>query len=290
MERKERKYLDKFVRRDFIEQELQFSEVYVSLDQYQSSDLYQLEELSGNPAIKQNQTIWILWLQGFDQAPALVKKCCDSIFKYKPEHFEIVLLTRRNMKEYIQLPAYVLEKYDTGIITATHLSDIIRLELLGTYGGCWIDATVFCSAPIPEYMLSDMFLFKLDSILCDPVIKMSSWWMAADRRNRIIHASRRLLLRYWESKDQLSSYFLLHLIMSKVIDADACCQELFRKIPFFNSKNAQILVENLGLQYQEGAWDMMKDSSFIQKLTCKKRHIRGDIYNFYTALLEGKLG
>jgi mannosyltransferase OCH1-like enzyme len=281
---------NRFVHKDFIEQEYKFSETYFYLDKYISSDICSnVEAPKLNNKVRDNHIIWIMWMQGMENAPELVKKCYDSIHRNKPKDYEIILLSMQNISEYIILSEFILEKYDMGIITATHLSDIIRIELLSMYGGCWIDATVFCSGPIPEYMMSDMFLFKLESILCYPVIKMSSWWMAANKGNKIICEARDAIQKYWECEEQLCNYFLLHIIMSRIIDTDASCREMFRKIPFFNSKNAQILVENLGTQYCKKSWEIMKDSSAIQKLTYKNRYIKGDIYNFYMALLDGKL-
>lgn len=278
-----------FIHRDFIEQELRFSEIYHYLDKYKSKDMYCIEDLIENPDVEENRTIWLMWIQGLEDAPDVIKKCCDSIYKNKPDNYNVILLTIQNIHDYVNLPVYIWEKYYKGIISATHLSDIIRVELLGTYGGCWIDATVFCSSAIPEYMLSDMFLFKLETILGTPVIKMSSWWLAADRKNRIIHATRHMLYEYWRNEDFLYDYYLLHIIMSKVIDEDSACRAIFQDIPFFNSANAQILVGKLGLQYSKSQWDILKESSFVQKLTYKKRYIKGDLYNFYMALLDGKL-
>ena len=280
----------KFVHKDFIEQEYKFSKINSYINKYILPDMRNNVECSKlNNDVTDNKTIWIMWMQGMENAPELVRKCYDSICRNKPNGYEIILLSMQNIFEYIMLPDFILQKYYQGRITATHLSDIIRLELLNMYGGCWIDATVYCSSLIPDYMLSDMFLFKLESILCNPVIKMSSWWMAADKGNKIIRGTCHALQNYWENEDQLCDYFLLHIIMSRIIDMDSSCQEIFRKIPFFNSKNAQILVENLGMQYCKRDWEIMKDSSCIQKLTYKKRYLKGDIYNFYMALLDGKL-
>lgn len=93
-------------------------------------------------------------------------------------------------------------------------------------GGCWIDATVFVGDRIPAYMLSDMFMFKLESVLSNPVIKMSNWWMAANAENRIIHATRHMLYDYWRNEDRLGNYFLFHLIMSRLIDEDSAYQAI----------------------------------------------------------------
>lgn len=279
----------RFIHEDFIEQELRFSEIYHYLDKYKSKDLYNVKQLMGNPDVKDDRIVWIMWMQGLENAPDLIKKCCSSIYKNIPENYRVILLTAQNIQEYVELPEYIWEKYNKGIISKAHLADVIRLELLCTYGGCWIDATVFCSRAIPEYMLSDMFLFKLNSVLTTPVIKMSNWWLAADKNNKIMHATRHMLNEYWKKEDVLHNYFIFHIIMSKIIDEDSSCRAIFQDIPFFNSANAQILIAQLGSPYSKKRWEMLRDSSFVQKLTYKRRYIKGDVYNFYMALLDGKL-
>ena len=49
------------------------------------------------------------------------------------------------MDERRKLILTVAVTIDSGQITKTHLSDLLRLELLIRYGGTWIDATVFCT-------------------------------------------------------------------------------------------------------------------------------------------------
>lgn len=282
-------HFEKFIHKDYIRQEYEFSSFYRYLDKYRRADLYEVERPGRNTTAAVDKTIWVMWLQGIEKAPELVKKCYDSIDKNKPDGFQTIFLTLHNLSEYITLPDYIWEKYNGGIISSTHLSDIIRLELLATYGGCWIDATVFCGDKIPAYMLSDMFMFRLESVLSTPVIKMSNWWIAADIENRIIHATRRMLYDYWRQEDQLGNYFLFHIIMSKVIDEDSACQAIFQSIPYFNSRNAHVLQGKLGMQHSDAEWQIIKRSSAIQKLSYKTRYIQGDGYNYYTALLEGKL-
>lgn len=283
------KEFGQFIHGDFIEQELKFSNVYRILEKYENKNTYNIEKLTGNPEVNIDCTIWLMWMQGLDEAPEVIKKCCDSIYKNKPDNFTVIFLTKHNINDYITLPDYIWKKYNEGIITTTHLSDIIRVELLATYGGCWIDATVFSSGSIPSYMLSDMFMFKLNSVLTVPVIKMSSWWLAADRKNRIIHSTRHILHEYWKNEVVLCDYYLLHIIMSKVIDEDSACRAVFQNIPFFNSANAQVLIGKLESQYSKEQWNIIKNISLVQKLTYKKRHIKGDVYSYYMALLDGKL-
>lgn len=284
--------LDQFVHGDFIAQELDFSESYKYLDLYMdfNREAVQRTDIKRNKSVKFNHTIWIYWMQGMENAPRLVQKCYESVYRNKPQDFEIILLTDRNLNQYIDLPDYIQDKYEKGYITITHLSDVIRLELLHTYGGCWIDATVFCSGKIPEYMLKgDMFVFKLASVLTDPVLKMSSWWISVVQGNRLIDLTRQALYKYWQSETSICNYFLFHIIMSKLIDENWECRDIFQRIPYFNSGHAHVLQGKLGAEYKEEEWQTIKNIASVHKLTYKRRYLQGDIYNYYMALLADDL-
>lgn len=283
---------DKFIHQEFIKQELEFSELYRYLDRYRNTgyDVHSQIREKRNTNVKLNSTLWIFWKQGLENSPKLIQKCYESVCRNAPGDFKVILLNDKTLDEYVDLPDYIWDKYEKGYITTTHLSDIIRLELLCTYGGCWIDATVFCSDRIPGYMLKgDMFVFKLPSILSDPVVKLSSWWMYADNSNRLSHQTRQMLYEYWRQESDIRNYFLLHIIMSKLIDEDSNNRYTFQRIPYFNSGNAHILQGKLGMEYDEKEWQIMKSISCVHKLTYKNRCLQGDIYNYYSALLADDL-
>ena len=234
--------------------------------------------------------IWFFWMQGMEDAPLLVKRCYASLCKNIPKDFDIVLLTEKNIQDYLVLPEFILEKYKAGIISTTHLSDIIRVELLCSYGGCWIDATVYCMDKIPSFMLSgDMFLFKLQSVITNPVLKMSSWWIYAKRGNRILNMTRQMLREYWKREEGIRNYYLLHIMMSKIIDEDSTCRAIFNSIPYFNSGNAHVLWGKLAQEYDKSEYEIIKQISVIQKLSYKKKFLRGDICNYYNAIVEDKI-
>ena len=111
---------------------------------------------------KESNKIWICWFQGLDEAPIIVKKCVESVKKNNLDK-EIVVITSDNLHDYVEFPKYIEEKWQRGIITHTHMTDLLRLELLIRYGGTWIDATVFCSSSnIPSYFFdSDLFFYQL---------------------------------------------------------------------------------------------------------------------------------
>ena len=86
--------------------------------------------------------VWVCWFQGMDQAPELVKKCFESLQRNLTDR-EIILITSDNMCNYVQFPDFILDKWKNGKITHTHMTDLLRLELLIKYGGMWVDSTVF---------------------------------------------------------------------------------------------------------------------------------------------------
>ena len=86
--------------------------------------------------------IWICWWQGIDNAPEIVKACVDSIKRYAGK-YEVICITEENYKDYVTFPKWVKEKRKQNIISRTIYSDLLRMNLLATYGGIWIDSTFF---------------------------------------------------------------------------------------------------------------------------------------------------
>lgn len=170
---------------------------------------------------KHSNIIWVCWMQGMTNAPAIVKKCYFSINRNLSGR-KVVLLTEDNYDQYVAFPDYIDKKIKNGIITKTHLSDLIRIELLTTYGGTWIDATVFCSTNnIPSYLLdSDLFMYQeLKPSLSGHSTRISSWLMTANKNSDILNLTKKLLYAYWKNNSQMVSYFLLHDFIELAIEA-----------------------------------------------------------------------
>ena len=55
----------------------------------------------------------------------------------------VIILTEDNYKQYVNIPEWLEEKKNKGVISRTHFSDVLRLTLLSHYGGLWLDSTFF---------------------------------------------------------------------------------------------------------------------------------------------------
>ena len=92
--------------------------------------------------------IFFMWFQGENNLPVVIQKCLESIRKNIPDR-KVIIITRENIKQYCDMPDYILQKVDDGSITKTFFSDIARAALLYKNGGTWADAAIYLTKQIP---------------------------------------------------------------------------------------------------------------------------------------------
>ncbi|MDE5678607.1 capsular polysaccharide synthesis protein [Phocaeicola sp.] len=163
--------------------------------------------------------VWVCWFQGMEQAPLIVRYCYEQM-KRNLKNEEVVLITDKNMERYVQFPDYIVRKYRSGVITRTHLTDLLRLELLTRYGGTWIDSTVLCTGELPDFVThSELFFYRtLKPGLDGHTIGLSSWFMSARSNSRLLVAVRELMYNYWRGNNHLIEYFLIHIFMQMAME------------------------------------------------------------------------
>ncbi len=221
-----------------------------------------------HPQSKSNK-VWVFWMQGMDKAPALVQRCYKSLQENLKDR-EIILVTENNLNDYVQFPDYIMDKLNRGIITYTHLSDLLRVELLIRYGGTWLDSTVFCSGSnIPRYMLdSDFFVFQnLRPGDNGNVLNFSSWFMTSCSNNKILLATRKLLYAYWKKNDSMIDYFLIHYFMMIVAKF---YKEDWNKIVQFPNSLPHVLLLMLFEPFCLEKWEAITAACPFHKLAYKR--------------------
>lgn len=218
----------------------------------------------------QSNKVWVCWFQGLDQAPPVVRACFASLTE-NLRNKDIVLITSDNMFEYAEFPEHIIDKWEKGIITHTHMTDLLRLELLTRHGGTWIDATVLCTRNISEipdyYFNSELFLFQsLKPGRDGQSAYISSWYMNACMNNRILMAARKLCYEYWKKNNDMMDYYLLHHFI--VIAMERYEDESRKIVPVSNS-TPHILLLHLFDKYDEKMYYHMIDQIPFHKLSYK---------------------
>lgn len=234
---------------------------------------------------KNNNTIWFCWLQGIEKAPFIVKKCYESLLNIEGK--KIIVITKENINQYVQFPKHIIEKWNKEIITNTHITDMLRLELLVKYGGIWVDATVLCTnKTIPDYIeKSDLFFFQnLKPGRDGHCIYVSSWLISAKTHNKILEATLYLCYEYWKKYNYMMDYFLLHLFLSIVLDYYG---DEWKKIIPISNATSHILLLRLFEQYDEMIWKEIKKQTSFHKLSYK---FNNDAFNkantYYKEIVE----
>ncbi len=134
--------------------------------------------------------VWFLWLQGYDKAPLVVRKCYDSWLKNNPG-WQVIFLDEHNISDYIGL-----QKTDN--MTNQASSDILRINLLAKHGGVWVDATSFCTRPLDEWLYKylDTGFFAFERPAPDRMI--ASWFIASAKYNYITNTYKNKVNGYWD--------------------------------------------------------------------------------------------
>ena len=247
--------------------------------------------------------IWQLWLQGEGNMPPIVKKCHKTIKKFHKEN--VILLTKENLKDYVDLPNYIEEKYKKGIISHAHYSDMVRLFLLAKYGGLWADSTIFLTEKIPDEILkSDFFTFKstesenlkfiqnleqfkIYSNHLNAIITFgTSYFLGAKKGNLLINAMLSLLFEYWKNENKACDYLFFDKFFNIAVLKNEECKKKFLNMPKYYLENALMLQHALFEPFDEELFKNIKQISPIHKLTHKNLHRNSYKNSFLNYLLN----
>jgi hypothetical protein len=220
------------------------------------------------PKVKNNNTIWMFWLQGMENAPELVKRCYESIKNNFPEK-NIIVIDEDNFFEYVKLPDYIVDKWKKGLITTTHLSDLVRLSVLIEKGGYWIDATVLCTDASLIRMMEDepLFMYSFYYFGFNPeIMEFNSWFIYSCTNNNILCLVQKLLYLYWKENNRLVDYFLIHLFITMAV---RYYDEEFKRMPIVSQVDSHILATYIFDDYNQEKYDILKAQCGIHKLSTK---------------------
>jgi len=176
------------------------------------------------------KTIYILWFQGFINAPDIIKKCVDSWRYYNP-NWNIILLDDNNLKDYIDLNEYFNVNKKFNQMLKSHLSDIIRTILLKKYGGVWADATLFCNQSLDnwlyKYTKNDFFAFDKPG----PDRLISNWFLYSKKNGYIINKWLDSTIQYYKSHNTAHTYFIHHYLFGDLYNSDHIFKNNWDDVP-----------------------------------------------------------
>ena len=212
--------------------------------------------------------VWVCWLQGMEQAPEIVKVCQASLHRYLKDR-DFVVITEKNIDEYVTFPMHVQRKYREGKIPMAQYSDLLRLELLIRYGGTWIDATVLCTGlndnhnDNVNFLDAELFVFQHLRKGETRFLGISNWFITASSNQKALLILRDMLYQYWRDYDCVVAYFIFHIFFSMIAER---MPEEMQKMPRKSNKFCFYLEHRLGDEYDEEWMKELTDRCCFHKL------------------------
>lgn len=229
-----------------------------------------------------NNTIWIFWWQGEDSMPDIVKKCYNSVQRFCGNK-KIVLITKDNIRDYTDISENIYLKLNSGVITFTHFSDILRANLLKNNGGLWMDATMYVTNSLDNIELKEL-LYRVSQSKDTFNISFGRWtgfFMGGPSGMDIMSFMDRLYQCYWEEYDELIDYFLIDYALdyawNKNLSGFKSLEDKYKNI----DPNLFDMQKFLNSKYDEMFWNNLTRNTNLFKLSYKKKINEKDdnVYN-----------
>lgn len=240
------------------------------------------------------KVIWWCWLQGLEQAPLVVKRCYNSLAHgewFKVHGYTVKVIDEKNWREYVELPDYIVRKWEKGRIPPAHFTDLIRLQLLIKYGGTWIDSTVLCTGMetqelqvAQDYLDADLFMFQYTKPGSEQWGGIGNWFISSCSNNEVLMVLRDMLFAYWKDYDCLLDYYMFHLFFSML-------REVYpleiAAMPYAYAVPSITLVHHWGEKFDKEKWDRFTSKVCFHKLaySVKKEVLDGE-GNYYHYIVD----
>ena len=246
------------------------------------------------------KVIWWCWLQGKEQAPPIVKACFNSLLQeFKSlrnqeaqgsnEEYEIKVIDVGNWNDYVELPEYIVKKWEKKQIPPALFSDLLRLELLIKYGGTWIDSTVLCTGNVNDnhnenFLNADLFVFQYTRPGEKWSGNISNWFISAHSNNEVLMVLRDMLFAYWKDYNCTLDYYIFHLFFAMVAKE---YPEQIAAMPYGQSQNSLVLLHHWGEKFEQKKWDKLTSQVCFHKLAFRvSKETVESKGNFYQKILE----
>eukprot|EP00429_Kryptoperidinium_foliaceum_P098695 CAMPEP_0176247094 /NCGR_PEP_ID=MMETSP0121_2-20121125/32780_1 /TAXON_ID=160619 /ORGANISM="Kryptoperidinium foliaceum, Strain CCMP 1326" /LENGTH=329 /DNA_ID=CAMNT_0017586743 /DNA_START=106 /DNA_END=1093 /DNA_ORIENTATION=+ len=177
------------------------------------------------------RTIWLLWFDGWEKSPELHRRCLESWELYNIG-WKVRPIARRDfpkligafLPEYERLRAAMnpLEQFGGFWIPPAAESDLLRLILLGFYGGVWVDSTMLCRRPLDDWLpqaAPDGFFAFAPEDIGEQLPVMSSF-LASEPSHKIVNVWLKRVVKHWSTPSSRRTdlgFFWLHKLFGKIV-------------------------------------------------------------------------
>jgi hypothetical protein len=177
--------------------------------------------------------LWSLWLQGWENAPEIVKACARTAAALNP-NWDIRMLDLQSAGQLLKDDPLFLDTRNKNLQPET-FSDIIRICLLRKHGGVWADATVYFLKPLDSWLHENM-RSGFCAFAWPPDRRLSSWFLAAAPDHYMISHWHEACRQYWSGRKSRDQYFWFHALFFQAVAANPEFKQLWSETPDLSSE------------------------------------------------------
>ncbi|MGV0033851.1 MAG: capsular polysaccharide synthesis protein [Candidatus Azotimanducaceae bacterium WSBS_2022_MAG_OTU7] len=217
--------------------------------------------------------IYILWLQGRENAPELVRINFERWQRLNPD-YQVVILDEESSRPY--LADFPIDAYK---LTPQSFSDVLRVRLLAETGGVWADASVYPMTPLSKFLeprmaKSTFFAYGRNN----PIQPVDSWFLAAHKDCFFIKKWDDMIKRYWfmerEAIDEypdteaLPSFYVPKDVETEMGLADMTPTPRY---PYFWVHHLFAYLLRVDVDFS-AQWDAIEDNDFFNSFMIDRLH------------------
>jgi hypothetical protein len=177
--------------------------------------------------------IWLLWLQGWENAYWLNKQVAESWEIHNPD-WKVEYVTLENLSTFVTDIDYIYDK--NKYISPQAISDIIRLSLLKNHGGVWADATMLCLQSLHTWVdtavsPSGIWMYRGFGGGMDINIGPASWFIVSLPNGYIISKWKEKCDIFWNANNYTENYSWMDTLFREAFETDDIFRETWLKSP-----------------------------------------------------------
>lgn len=231
----------------------------------------------------ESKNVWVCWWQGEENMPEWCKICFHNLKRNIPQDYVLHLITKDNVREYVDIPQYVYDRLGSKELTITQFSDILREALIYYHGGLWVDASVLT---IPNFFRfidtsKEFYSTKLGYVhrpnMIGQVISGCMWsgfFMYGKKGCLVTKFAFEGMCEYYKHHISTIDYFIQNIIIRIGYDHVRQIKELIDAYPINNPnlyKLPDLVYQNQ--VFDESVWYEMTQNTGIFKITQKRKYI-----------------
>lgn len=225
--------------------------------------------------------------------PHSVQLYFKSVDKHAAD-YRVIRLDDNNIDEYLDLPDFVWHKKNYPGFRPAFFADLLRLALLDVYGGVWLDATIYLTAPLPNLLQDNGFFMyqrAADAENKRQWHKFNSYYFSWESRHKVnllnsiifahkndlvIHTCLDLILNFWKTQEYIPHYFFFQILFDTLITGELAQYQC----PILDDTKPHLLVAALHTPYSEADYQKITSQASIHKMSYVKDVKPGSYYEY----------